>query len=72
MTSNMFAAQLAQTATAHRNLEAAADSDSERAHWAGEAERFEYLAKLAETRPEVARQVYRPTRAYEPADSPTS
>lgn len=56
----------AKIAEGHRRLAAAADTAAEREHWALEAERFEELSSLAHVDPAAAREMYRPTRAYEP------
>ena len=56
---------LAYTAESHRRLAEAAGTVSERAHWEGEADRFQQLADLAVANPEAARQAYRPARAFQ-------
>lgn len=53
----------------HRVKAAAADTSVERDHWLLEAERFDILAAVAKTDSAEARAMYRPTRAYQPAES---
>jgi hypothetical protein len=61
---NMLSYEFANTAANHRRLEATADTDEERLHWQLEAQRFEELARIAETNPREARRRYRPSESY--------